>query len=539
MVILSILWLVTLASSQTDTTGVYPSEDELLEALRLGEIDYDRYRLLLELLTHGIDSSNAYLLDEIPNLGSVLGESRGGTRDGVAVEPASVRTPRPHDWLLRFEHRYYAQMNPDHTNRYHSTLTVRPLPKLSALVRLDRTYSGRERIIARAVRYKSSHGTVREVVVGNFSQRLGLGTVIGYRGRLLDSRDCLDGEALAFPDYGGGNGGYLRLAHGRRAAETVVSLKRDAAWRLATAGLRLSGAVGRNSVAVTFGFSRLTARATDATVTDVKVAAYARHRYAQGRIDLELTGQSGERKGFGALIVDGNHNSRTVDLRYAGWIYGDRFFDLAAGSRTGPLSRRDSVGEVSFSFLTRRTGARGGTVTAAVPLSSMFIAETTLRGGGFNLDTLRVEALTGFTASLTDATMLRIDFLVRRTHRETVVGCEDADEQRARVEVRVGRPRLAVRTYLAHTARDGDPDYVSLFCRLRCDSDRLGRFELWSNLARLTVTPTRNNYWYVYGRLRQTLAKDLCWAVKLSHRYSRSVTNSHLTTIALEVETEL
>ena len=169
----------------------------------------------------------------------------------------------------------------------------------------------------------------------------------------------------------------------------------------------------------------------------------------------------------------------------------------------------------------------------------MFTAETTLRGSGFNRDTLRVEALTGLAANLTDATMLRIDFLMRRTHRETPADCEDADERRARVEVQVKRPRLAVRTYLAHTARDGDPDYVSVFCRLRCDSERLGRFELWSNLARLTVFPVRNNYWYVYGLLRQTLAANLSWAVKCSHRYSRSMTERHLTTITLEVKTEL
>ena len=48
------------------------SRDELLTALYLGEIDYEQYLLAEEILSGGVDTSQTYLLEELPNLSFVL-----------------------------------------------------------------------------------------------------------------------------------------------------------------------------------------------------------------------------------------------------------------------------------------------------------------------------------------------------------------------------------------------------------------------------------------------------------------------------------
>ena len=62
--------VVASATAQELSTEVFPSEDELLEALHLGDISYDQYVLLREVARLGIDSASAHLLDEITNLSS-------------------------------------------------------------------------------------------------------------------------------------------------------------------------------------------------------------------------------------------------------------------------------------------------------------------------------------------------------------------------------------------------------------------------------------------------------------------------------------
>lgn len=73
-----ILLLGELCPAQELSTVVFPSEDEILEALRAGEIDYYQYQILMELSQYGIDADDLYLLDEIPNLWHI-GDVRGDT----------------------------------------------------------------------------------------------------------------------------------------------------------------------------------------------------------------------------------------------------------------------------------------------------------------------------------------------------------------------------------------------------------------------------------------------------------------------------
>ena len=54
--------------------------------------------------------------------------------------------------------------------------------------------------------------------------------------------------------------------------------------------------------------------------------------------------------------------------------------------------------------------------------------------------------------------------------------------------------------------------------------------------TKVNLTTAANDYWYVYGRVNQSLTPHLFWTAKIGHRYSRSSSDRHLTTIELELE---
>jgi len=68
-------------------------------------------------------------------------------------------------------------------------------------------------------------------MVGSFTARLGLGTLFGYRGKLMSCSDKINIESLAYPDYGGYNGMYLIGRVEEVEVQFLGSLVRDESHR--------------------------------------------------------------------------------------------------------------------------------------------------------------------------------------------------------------------------------------------------------------------------------------------------------------------
>jgi hypothetical protein len=221
------LGLAVSALAQGLSTVVIPSEDELYEALILGEIDYEQYVLLKEILLIGIDSSNIHLLDEIPNL-SWFGPGPPGRVDSLSTEqetPFCTKGSFGKGFRVQVDNRYYREL--EASGRYRNNLAVllSPNSHLRASCKLQRDLGGQERIVSRQVRFHSEDGLVRELTLGSDARRLGLGTVFGYRGKLFEFSHELDEESFLFPDYGGSNGLYTRLVRGDWETQVVTSVQ--------------------------------------------------------------------------------------------------------------------------------------------------------------------------------------------------------------------------------------------------------------------------------------------------------------------------
>ena len=159
---------------------VFPSEDELLEALNEGAIDYDLYRALREIAQHGIDSGNVYLLDLVPNLsyfrrtaGSLQNENEEIQKRPFVRDPG---TARPTGTI---QYRYQERLGDEEGSLYRLRGRYRFGKALFLSFGVNRELSGRERFVGRRLEYRPSHNALRRVVWGTYSCRFGLGTVLG------------------------------------------------------------------------------------------------------------------------------------------------------------------------------------------------------------------------------------------------------------------------------------------------------------------------------------------------------------------------
>lgn len=529
VIVLSLL-SVSLSFPQEPSTSVYPSEDELLEALRLGEIDYSQYLILQEIIVHGIDSTNIHLLDEIPNLSYFLTDPKSLITSLEKEQKAGFFKPAPKTGRPTgtFGYKYYQELEQEGRAQYRSSGRFRLNDHFEAAFKLHREYTGRERFVSRRFVYKNGRGRLKELVLGNFSRRLGAGTIFGYRGKLLEFSDRIDEESFLFPDYGGYNGLYTRVRFNHVETETLASVNRDGDHTLISAGGMVSLTKLPLRPGVIIGVSRLKNRKTGERLHDVKYGLSSRYRYGDSYLSFELCGQAKERSSWGGFVTEGRHRFRGAEIRYAGWAYADAYIDLTGGSKVGNLYHAATLDAVDFSYSQKRSGQEGGMLKSIVLLAGDFEMINSILYASRNRDTANVEFLSGFVRRLSRGCEIRLDYMNRTKKR-----VRNEVNQRMRLETRIRTGNLSARSYIAFNTKSSRGDYVSLFVNLKYRSRRVGSVEIWSNLARFDLRDAAINYWYAYIKSEQQLFRDVTAAMKLSHSYNRS--EEYCTVILLEL----
>jgi hypothetical protein len=528
-----IVWAGTFITASELSTDVYPSEDELREALELGLIDEDRYAVLLDILREGIDSTNAYLFEEIPGLPAPTDDSV--VTDLSNEQARAFRSERsPGRMVARITHRYYQELEREGRGRYRTSVVVQPTANLEIAARIERSLSGRERVTGRSLHYHSTDGPVREIVIGSFSKRLGLGMAAGYRGKLLCCSDRLDTESGLFPDYGGFNGAEITIHTRGWGIASIVSATRDDDFRLVTAATEATREWGRLRAGIVAARNNVIRRRDHAAISDVKLGPTATLRYRKGVAGAEMIGQFDYRPGFAGFVVSGYHRDARARIYYRAWRYTERYLDLSGGSPSGPLSARDTIPEIGLYFGSRRTGTTGGSVRLLVSLTDRLSLEPAAVVSVYNRDTLRTEYIVAASHKLSPAVTIRADYLSRLTRRRAEDAGSDDRLRRIRTELSYEAGPLTARFYIAHTSVTGEPDRGAIFGRIRLAVQKVGDFELWSNLGRFNLRTRQLDYWYLYFRHALPTGTALEPSLKIAHRYSRNYSDRHTTTVILE-----
>jgi len=521
------------ARGQELSTDFYPSEDELLEALRLDEITYEQYVRLRELARLRIDSTNLYLLDQIPNLSS-FGGSDSTRQSGLEVTQTEMFgeswTLGPGENRGSVEHRYVQPLDEEVSGAYRTRFDWRPRPAWRVAMRLNRELSGVERFTDRSIEYRGD-GLWRRIVLGNFTTRLGLGTAIGYRGTLLDYSDRLDRESLVYPDNGGYNGVYVDAVPGDFRTLGLVSSNRDSTHRVETAGLMVELDGSELSPRVAFAACRLDNRLNGARLDLPMVSFGLRHQYEWSFADGELNYQDRNGEAVWSGVVEGLHRRREAELRYALWTYGDRLVDVTSGSKAGALSRTVEIEEVGFKMSERRAGQSGVLLRSSVGLGGRWQLSGSLLYAAFDKSHNNFQVAAELLNGSGSYGEWQADYL--GTWKERPGQVEASTQQRLRMEHRIELGSLRLRSFIAYTRRSDAYNFMALFTTARWETTRFGMIEFWSNIGRINTDGLR--YWYAYCRFEQQWHRRVSTAVKLSQAYNREATDHAVSQLSLEL----
>ncbi|MCK4607160.1 MAG: hypothetical protein KAU35_07685 [candidate division Zixibacteria bacterium] len=536
----ALLFVLAFASStlsQELSTDVYPSEDELHEALLAGDLDSLQYVILLDIVTHGIDSTNRFLLDEIPNLSHFLPGWRALITGLEREQETPFRKPpsRHHGWKANLRYRYAQQISENGRARDGTAGVLRLNEHWRAGFNLRRDYGGHEHFAGRSIRYRNNSGTVRELELGSFSTRLGLGTVFGHRGRILNPVEDLSGESFLFPNNGGFNGFRARVEGYGSDLDLLASISRDSVHRLVAAGVILSANGLPLRPGVIVSVNRLTNRVSDRTVDDLKYGLTIRHEHSRGYAAMELCAQAGKHSPPSALVVEGRHHFESAQLRFAGWAYSDHFLDLTAGSKAAGIQRKMRLDEVDFEYSAKRPGQEGGLIKSIVLLTSDIELVNSFLYAGINRDTADYDLLSALVRRFRPGLSIQVDYLSRTRKRVRTTGISSDTERRIRLETRFTTGNTSIRSYIGHHTQGERPDFLSAFLSLQYESQRLGRFEIWSNLSRFDPGRLMTDYWYLYLKSEQPLQDNLTAAVKFSRTYRRGSDEKHTTVASIEL----
>ena len=521
-------------SAQSVSTEVLPSEDELLDALVNGEIDYDLYQTLSELLVNGVDSSQRYLLEFIPGIWSSRRRASRTTLESEQERGFVVgesQSDRSHGQVT---YRYGQELEESGRSRYRVASRYALSRQVVANISLAGEYSGRERVLSRALVYRAeSTQVVRRVTVGSFRERFGLGTVIGYRGKLLQYSDLLDGESWAFPDWGGFNGVEIEAVRGRVSTTVLGSFTRDTLHTLTTVGARAKVDIGSYAPTFIAAVNTLGNRTTGRRVSVFQGAINLTEEKRDRRMALELFGQAGERKAAGA-VVECERDFRSAGILVSGWMYGRGFMDLSSGSRAASLSVTQEIDAVDFTFSEKRAGQRGMLVKSdlAVATGTTVIGEFLWAARG--ADTMTAQGLIGVGRKLRHDQAIRIDYQYKTTER---LGAADNTRRRGRVEWNWQTKRLRVRSSVSFTNETTYGEYWSWLVNVTKYVGRDERWQVWSNWRRLAHA--RIDYWYGFVSIRQPIFDRVSAGVKLADTYDRTTTPTHSPSFTLELVAQL
>jgi len=520
---------------------VIPSEDELWEALQEGIITYDQYVILLDISENGLDSTNQYLLDEIPNLTYLLAVD-STIADPLEKDQASgfERTGRAGSMTEhvrgRIGHRYQTLMDEKRQSWYRSYADVTLNNHWRSGVRISRERNGLERFTSRSLGYRNSSGAVRRIECGSFTTRFGLGSVFGHRGRIMDLSSRLDGESFVYPDYGGYNGILAELRPGAWSVQALTSVTRDATYRLISEGVMVQRAIKHFKPGLIAAHVSLNNRVTGATLNVPVTAGFMQYAYRAGNVSTEVSYQGGPQVSAMAAVIEGSHRFETAELRYSAWSYDDHFVDFTAGSKSSVVYVAYTLETVSFPYRSRRAGQTGALVRTAV----QFGKATTFANSLMYASNVEQARRRQFSSSLIYAESAEWEWRLAylgdwRREQGTDPGSKTGHQ--IRLEGRYSVTRFRSRCYIGYDVESRTNEHACLFVSARYVRPDGSTYEVWSNFGEITRDGL--DYWYGFVRSQWPLGKYLTGAAKLSHSYRRGSNERGTTQLSLELTAEL
>jgi hypothetical protein len=513
---------VPCALTQINSGEVYPSDEEIFEAYLRGDIDYQTYLNLVEIFDGGIDSTELYLLDEIPGFDYFTNSYLKSFTESESEQAAAFLQADDEENEVKakgyFKYRGWQSLEEDGERKSQYYINSAVAADWNLTGRFERNYQNIGRCTQRALTYRGKPGSLKKIVIGNYTARYGLGLTVGYRGRLFDKGEESDNASWLFPSYGGFNGIYAEGGRKSDAVKWLVHYDQNGDYRIRATALDLAKRFRKFQLEGIFLGAMVDNRVTGVEYRHYQLGISAQYRVRAGQAGLELAFPKGARTIFPSALLESEYTQGPVRLRFSAWHYDREFLNLTGGGRSGLQYGVVSIDTIQFSFRDRRHDQQGLLFKANSEIGHNITTDFSCSIYGKDSYQRAARLTTGLEVPVSTQSQVRLEF----RHYEENHPDELVYENQARAEYRFHSDRISMRSYLGYKLDKWNNKYLSCFTRVRVLFLSPGTTEIWLNLDKLNTRTSRIDYFYGYLREAFGLTKYVELAAKYSYRYSRS-----------------
>jgi len=531
LILIALLHAVPL-SAEDISLAVYPSDEELYEAYLRGDLEYETYLNLVQILEDGIDSTDLYLIEEIPNLSYFL-QSIADDYSGLQKEQLQSFLEPPAEKKIKRSYirtRTYQKLEENGDNKTYMYMQTYLNENWTVDARFKESYQGERQWTRRSATYSSNSGQVKKMIFGNYTARFGLGLTVGYRGILLDKDDLSNSETFAFPDYGGFNGVYVEGGRKMDAVKLVLHFDRNNDYNLRLGGIDFTRKFGRFEIEGILVGSNLENRNTDISYSQYIFGSFIRYSKRDYLAALEIALPDNDKANVPSLIFESKYKTDRYTLNFSAWHYGDDFINLSGGGRSGSFYQTVEIDTLDFTFRDRRYDQSGMILRSRVKFERDIYYDVNFSVYGRDQYSVFARLISALEFPVGPSSQIRLDL---RNYREKDLA-DIKSETELRTQYRWRPERFDLRSYVAFTRDKYDNNYMSYFTRIEYDYSSSSFFEAWLNLDKFSHGRGQVDYFYGFIREGINLSETFAIAVKYSYRYNRTYTDREHSIFQLE-----
>jgi len=360
-----LLIISQLVFSQTISSQLYENEEDIEEGFLSGDLTYQEYLELLDLLREGVafNSPQKDRLLFLPDLSQSEIDQTPDTSSDIYLSEINLRTyPVAKSFFLpemlnQTQGRVSIQSRQrfDQNQSYNFILTEFKLKnKLRFNIQLQKEGSS-DPLIKKRWLELSSFPFLKRVVLGNFDKKIGLGLNIGYH-PLLKGEELHKENYFLYPLYGRYNGLLIESKMNFFSPELILSKirKSDYSEELWALNLQFSNR-GLN-----FGILRsegsLRNLSNHSSFYDRNSSFYLKVKKEKIGFDGEYSLLNNGGKGWASILT---LKDKSYLLELSGWSYTDNFLHLFGAGLSNPDYTYIEIQDLGYEYPSREIGEKG------------------------------------------------------------------------------------------------------------------------------------------------------------------------------------
>jgi hypothetical protein len=351
--------------SQTISSRLYENEEDIEEGFLSGELTYDEYIELLDLLREGVafNSPQKDRLLFLPDLSQSEIDQAPDTSGDIYLSETTLRTyPAAKSFFLpemlnqtqgRVSIQSRQRFEQDYS--YDFILTEFKLKnKLRFNIQLQKEGSSDPLIKKRGLEF-SSLPFLKRVVLGNFDKKIGLGLNIGYH-PLLKGEELHKENYFLYPLYGRYNGILIESKMNFFSPELILSKNKKGDFSEELWALNLLFSKRRLDFGILRPEGRLRNLSNHSSFYDRNSSFYLKVKKEKYTISSECSFLSSGGKGWASVLTI---RDKSYLLELSGWSYTDNYLHLFGAGLSNPDYTYIEIEDLGYEYPSREMGENG------------------------------------------------------------------------------------------------------------------------------------------------------------------------------------